>query len=363
MTRHAWFRIVTITVAMVVGLAIAELGLRIQASRASDDQLQTALAKATPVPADGHARLVHLVRLSAQPRIVYELKPNLDVTFKRQRVRTSSSGFRDGELAHARTPNTRRVVGLGDSVMFGWGVGEGECYLEVAEKLLNQGNGPRLRWEILNTAVPGYNTVMEIETLIHRGLAYSPDIVILDIVGNDLDLPKFLHLPEDPWAPSRWLLAELVSNRLNVGDRQRSPGAELTWVPGPRAQQAGQLAIDIDTLPLLYRDMVGETAFFNALETLARLSREHDFDVVIMNLSPRPRRWPLEALERGKELGFTIVNLAPWLRRYRREHQAPALGPPLTIDPNDPHPTALVHAAAGRRLRAALDTLARNHDG
>jgi hypothetical protein len=38
---------------------------------------------------------------------------------------------------------------------------------------------PNERWEVLNMAVPGYNTAMEVETLKARGLAYEPDVVVV----------------------------------------------------------------------------------------------------------------------------------------------------------------------------------------
>ena len=51
---------------------------------------------------------------------------------------------------------------------------------------------PQKTWEIINTGVPGYNTVMEVATMRAKGLALEPDIVILNVVTNDLNLPTRL---------------------------------------------------------------------------------------------------------------------------------------------------------------------------
>ena len=75
-------------------------------------------------------------------------------------VHTSSQGFRDREYAAAKASGSYRVLGVGDSLMFGWGVDEGRDYLSVLERRLEREH-PERSWEVINTAVPGYNTVME----------------------------------------------------------------------------------------------------------------------------------------------------------------------------------------------------------
>ncbi len=62
---------------------------------------------------------------------------------------TNSLGFRDSELAD--NPNYR-IVGVGDSMTFGSGVGNDETYLNVAESEI--GNGI----EIINAGVGGFNS-------------------------------------------------------------------------------------------------------------------------------------------------------------------------------------------------------------
>ena len=68
--------------------------------------------------------------------------------------------------------------------------------------------------EIINTAVPGYNTVMEIETMKENGLRYKPDIVIVGYIVNDFDLPNFIRETENYFSFQRSFAVEYFLNRL-----------------------------------------------------------------------------------------------------------------------------------------------------
>ena len=80
---------------VVVALLVIEVGLRTQAWIADDSRLEVALARDEPPLARGqHATLRQLVRTSRNDRIVYELRPDLDVVFLGERVVTSPDGPR-----------------------------------------------------------------------------------------------------------------------------------------------------------------------------------------------------------------------------------------------------------------------------
>ncbi|HEB53493.1 MAG TPA: hypothetical protein ENI87_09590, partial [bacterium] len=54
--------------------------------------------------------------------LLFRHKPNLDVSIGRFRLRTNSLGLRGPDVAVPKPPGTFRIVMLGDSVTFGWGV-------------------------------------------------------------------------------------------------------------------------------------------------------------------------------------------------------------------------------------------------
>src|SRR5262245_41031412 len=130
----------------------------------------------------------HLYRQSADPDLVYELRPHAEFG----RYRLNSRGFRDEERPLTKNPTTFRIVSLGDSVAFGLGAEAGETYSRVLERLLNErplaGRGI-LRYEVVNLAVLGYNSAQERRVLERTGLAYSPDLVLVGFVFNDYAPP------------------------------------------------------------------------------------------------------------------------------------------------------------------------------
>ncbi len=133
-----------------------------------------------------------ITRKSDEPDIIYELKPNIDTCFQGARVRTNSQGFRaEADFSLEKPKGTIRILGLGDSFMFGWGAEGQETYAEKIEH--NLSNELRSPAQFINTAVPGYNTAIEAAVLEKRGIAYQPDVVVLHWCWNDFELPPFLQ--------------------------------------------------------------------------------------------------------------------------------------------------------------------------
>ena len=104
-------------------------------------------------------------------------------------VAFNSLGLRDRERSMQRTPGTKRILMLGDSMTFGMGVAEEETFPRVTEGLLNasqtRGQAPV---EILNFSLPGYNTLHELAQLKELGLAFHPDVVVVGFFYNDVEL-------------------------------------------------------------------------------------------------------------------------------------------------------------------------------
>ena len=60
---------------------VAEGALRLLGHFRNQGLLSTALSSPAEVPEDGKVTLGHMIRLSSNPKIIYEFKPDLDVTF------------------------------------------------------------------------------------------------------------------------------------------------------------------------------------------------------------------------------------------------------------------------------------------
>lgn len=97
-------------------------------------------------------------------------------------LETNSMGFRDREFFQEKPTGTKRIVMLGDSFTLGWGVPFAETYSKRLESLLRWGGKA---WEVVNTGVGIYNSVMEVELFKLKGLSLNPDLVIMMYFVND----------------------------------------------------------------------------------------------------------------------------------------------------------------------------------
>lgn len=282
----------------------------------------------------GEILLRDIIRLSKYPRIIYELIPNLSVQFYGKSLTTNSHGFRSPQYLKQKRHRTVRIVGLGDSVMFGWRVSDSECYLSLLQENLNR-DFPNVSWEVINTAVPGYNTVMEVETLKAKALRFNPDIVITHYVGNDIDLPNFIRKKESYFTLKKSFLLEFIFHRLRGATQ---PIAD-PLVPAPHHSFERRFENAPDRVPDEYKDMVGKDAYYRAMKELKALSLEHGFELLIISiqapkyvkeicsLSNIPQ---IEAIEKVTQ--FMDAN---GIKKYS--------GSVLTISEDDPHPSAVGH--------------------
>jgi len=94
-------------------------------------------------------------------------------------LRTNSDGLRDREYSFDKPKGVTRIVALGDSFTWGWGVGDNEIYTEVLESLL-----PNV--EVINLGVAAFATQQEFDYLKMKGMKYDPDVVILGFCLNDI---------------------------------------------------------------------------------------------------------------------------------------------------------------------------------
>jgi lysophospholipase L1-like esterase len=189
-------RLLLLTVSLAISLALGEIAIRAlliaKQNANSIERFRKLKAQGKKMPIRSSHPLAVIIQCSDNPRLVYELQPGLNMKFGHRQTRTNKAGMRsDYDYAFEHPSNGVRIVGVGDSGMFGWGVEQGEEYLAVLASNLNARADGR-RYEALNFAVPGYNTQLEVETLRSKGLTYHPDIVIVGWCDNDFGLPFFM---------------------------------------------------------------------------------------------------------------------------------------------------------------------------
>jgi GDSL-like Lipase/Acylhydrolase family len=136
------------------------------------------------------------------PTRFYELRPGVDAVVSRARIHIhiNAQGQRDDlDRPLLKPAGVYRVVVLGDSFTFGGKTPLEQTFGRDLERNLRSLDGPR-DYEVINLAVPGYNTEQEMLSLREQGLAYHPDLVVVNFVLNDANrmaqlVPKDPHLP------------------------------------------------------------------------------------------------------------------------------------------------------------------------
>lgn len=123
-------------------------------------------------------------KVSDNPEIGHEHTPGTGGHFMGVDVQINSQGLRDVEHKIQKPADTMRILMLGDSLTFGWGVALEETLSRRLENSLNSAQD-KLKIEVVNTGVGNYNTAQETEYFLTKGYEYDPDIVILNYFIND----------------------------------------------------------------------------------------------------------------------------------------------------------------------------------
>jgi hypothetical protein len=229
----------------------------------------------------------------------------------------NARGYRDLERAIPKPAGVHRVLSLGDSFAWGFGVEFDDAYPQRIERALNRRR--REPWEVVNLALRGMNSVQEAAQLAGEGFAYQPDVVVLGYVLNDSedssaaearraeDWVEAAQRPPSVWDRSALLrlvrgrLFATVENRRRVTDflsmyDDRAPG----WVAGQaalRAMAAGcrehGVPFVVVIFPLFANPLDDAYPFRSIHEKVGRVAGEAGARVVDLLPAYRGLRWDL----------------------------------------------------------------------
>jgi len=296
-TRRQWFvftgRMILCIFSTVLAFLVAEIGLRVILKKTQEgqslDRLDSISAQLTEETIRSSHPLAAIVRRSAHPALVYELQPRLDRDFGHHWLHINASGMRDvREYQEAKGSNTFRIIGLGDSGMFGWDVEQEDPYMAVLGRQLNARRDGHV-YETLNFGVPGYNTQLELEMLKCRALAFSPDIVVIGWCDNDFNYPFFI--PQQ----CQWSRKNVSFLYYLIFNRQKFADIALNRISDMRDYNEGNV-------PEHFKDGTDISGVKQCFSEIMELSRKHRFKVLVFGPMQR------EAVEICKEVGAPYYN-------------------------------------------------------
>ena len=125
---------------------------------------------------------LYLKEDSGNPLIVQVHKPGSSCKLMGVNAHINSDGLRDSE--HSLPKDGKyRIIFLGDSITFGWGVPEADSFKSIIERELNKSYPA----EIINFGDGNYNTEQEANLFFEKGLKYNPDKVVVFYSINDAE--------------------------------------------------------------------------------------------------------------------------------------------------------------------------------
>jgi lysophospholipase L1-like esterase len=113
----------------------------------------------------------------------------------------NEDGFRGNLVPGQKPPGKKRLLFLGSSVTFGWGVPADKVFPELVRKGL-EASFSGVAFESLNAGVPGYSSFQGLQYLKWIFPRYEPDVVVAEFGINDGTMA--VGKADKAWQPGPW---------------------------------------------------------------------------------------------------------------------------------------------------------------
>ena len=334
--RRWIFRLVAILGSLALAVAVGELVCRLAYKPRVPIRFQQG---ASVFEEDGIGKFFE--KMEPDPELFWRFAPDQTITPSGKRTwRIISNHQRlreDHEIPLRKPDNEIRVLCLGDSCTFGFGLPIHETFVDQVEQQL-QTLFPEKSVEAINAGVPGYTIFQGIRGLVRDGLNFDPDLVLVCFGNNERamwdNLSDFEHLryltsirPPSPFTESRL--------------------CQFTWSKFRRRPQN-----------LIARPRLNAEEFRHILGQVKAVTDNQDIGLMYISWI-----WRVQALRQGsvrssptqRELlefcrteSVPIINLMGLMRELCREH------PMNEVYLDELHPTGLANARIAEQLAPAI---------
>jgi hypothetical protein len=277
-----------------------------------------------------------LKRPVADPKLSFAHAPNRSAVLMGVPVSINSHGLRDYEYSERKPPDVYRIVMLGDSTTFGWGVPLDQTVAKILERNLNRAGIPgHSRVEVLNAGVGNYGTVQETAHYRAFDRAFYPDLVVLEYFIND---PEPVPVERNPGLLGRSYLLAFAISRYDA--LLRFVGRRPPWYEYyARLYDDGQPGLRCAEEAL--GELSALTSADGAALLVAILPELHRIEGASYRFA-REQRKIQDVLVAGR---IPAIDLIEGLRGHGEESS-------LWVTPADPHPNGKANTLIAAQLQA-----------
>lgn len=277
------------------------------------------------------------IPMAPHGRRAWALAPNTEMVETNVRVRVNDLALR-GPALQKKTADEVRILTLGDSSVFGFGVEENAVFGAVAATKLSDAWGKTV--VSVNGGTPGYTSVQALHTLQDVGRVVEPDFVVIAALWSDL------FQTETPIERSGGQKHPSAFYRLSVRAlAPYLPAATVGWIQGDVGAEApGRAArVGLERYEKTLGELIHASKSMGAVPVILLLPAPVDLDPSPLPALIESYRSVLRSS--GEDRGLVVVDAPKVFRRKSAGNQ----------DFYDQvHPSTSGHARIGEALAAAL---------
>jgi len=138
--------------------------------------------------------------------LMYEYIPNFKGRMWGKEFKTNLFGYRDYDYPLNKSASSFRIVVFGDSITVGTGLLLDEAYTKILEVMLNDSppESDYNHFEVMNMGICAYNTIREVKLIEEKGLAFDPDMIIIQYCLDDI-MPSIVETISEVGYKKTWV--------------------------------------------------------------------------------------------------------------------------------------------------------------
>jgi hypothetical protein len=159
-------KVLALLLSLFAGLVVAEIAVRVLVGSPLSERLP-------------------IMEMQSNPHRGWQMVPGKDHYTYHHLVRVNEHGFRGPPIEPPREDRIR-VLALGDSLVYGQGVGDGDTIPVYLEAALGESDPQARAWEVINSGHRAYDTRQELALIEELGEELQPDVVVVFWFWNDI---------------------------------------------------------------------------------------------------------------------------------------------------------------------------------